>query len=310
MARCTNERFEKMLHLYELGLLSPDDLEAFELHLYECEYCFESVQQFREEALLIKHDPDVRKTVDSIVDKQTEMAGKSADDQSREVPTGRLKRILTPSIIIAAAALLVLILKPWHIEIQPTKEAIAAQNRLAIIRFDNLADSDDQDKLSEIATNLLITDLSESQYVQVISDRRISDVLNLLETENITLADQSLAHQVAEKADAIWMLTGKILMTDPHVVITTQLSEVSSTVSRNKKRPFSSRGGTDGTGSANSRCYHALCRGLSVLSRRDEQLLQILLCGGHSRLREGFRIRFHFCLSVLRIGGPERQTSY
>ena len=41
MAGCSDERFEKMLYAYELGMLSAEEREAVEMHLLECEHCFE-----------------------------------------------------------------------------------------------------------------------------------------------------------------------------------------------------------------------------------------------------------------------------
>lgn len=43
--------------------------------------------------------------------------------------------------------------------------------------FDNLVDPGDSLRLGEIATNLLITDLSQSRYVNVVSSQRLYDIL-------------------------------------------------------------------------------------------------------------------------------------
>ena len=47
MSECTDRRFREMLHLYELGQLKPEQLEELEIHLLECDACFEEVQQCR-----------------------------------------------------------------------------------------------------------------------------------------------------------------------------------------------------------------------------------------------------------------------
>jgi len=136
-------------------------------------------------------------------------------------------RLLIPAAVIVIATT-ALILKPWQFEVRPTQEAVADGNRLAIMYFDNLADPQDGRRLGEIATNLLITDLSESRYVQVVSSQRLYDILKLLGHEGEKKIDPGVASQIAKKAKAKWMLHGSILRTDPQIVITAQLLDVSS----------------------------------------------------------------------------------
>jgi anti-sigma factor RsiW len=52
MSKCVDPKLEKMLHHYELGLLSDEDREAFELHLLDCEHCFGRVKKFQATAKL------------------------------------------------------------------------------------------------------------------------------------------------------------------------------------------------------------------------------------------------------------------
>jgi len=139
-----------------------------------------------------------------------------------------LKRYLIPASIVAASVFLVLVFKPWRLEVRPTQEAIAEENSLAIMYFDNLVDSEDPGRLGEIVTNLLITDLSESRYVQVVSSQRLYDILKLLGREGIKLIDREVASQVAKKANARWMLSGSILQLEPEIVLTSQIVEVAS----------------------------------------------------------------------------------
>ena len=144
-----------------------------------------------------------------------------------EISRSRIKRILIPTMVLAIAVL-VLILRPWKFEISPTDEAVAADNRLAIMYFDNLADPEDVQKLGEIAANLLITDMSESRYVQVVSSQRLYDILKLLGREGFKKVDKETASQVAKKAHAKWMLLGSILQIEPEIILTAQLVEVAS----------------------------------------------------------------------------------
>ncbi len=141
-------------------------------------------------------------------------------------PKRKLKKILIPTSVLALIILLVLVLKPWRFEVQPTHEAIAAENRLAIMYFDNLADPVDSQRLGEIVTNLLITDLSESQYLEVVSSQRLYDILKLLGKEGAKTLDKEVASQVATEAGARLMLLGNVLQVKPQMVITSQLVEV------------------------------------------------------------------------------------
>ncbi len=63
MSKCTNIEFEKLLHVYENNQLSEDINERFEIHLMECEHCFNEVRQFDEIAELMSTDVDVRHVI-------------------------------------------------------------------------------------------------------------------------------------------------------------------------------------------------------------------------------------------------------
>jgi len=162
--------------------------------------------------------------------RQIRESGVSFVTGEAEIPSSRKKlwRILVPTSALVLIILLVLILKPWKFEITPTQEAAAEENRLAIMYFDNLADPEDNQKLGEIATNLLITDLSESRYVQVVSSQRLYDILKQLGREGEKKIDRSVASQIAEKARAQWMLLGSILKVEPQIILTAQLVEVAT----------------------------------------------------------------------------------
>ncbi|MCJ7459541.1 MAG: protein kinase, partial [candidate division Zixibacteria bacterium] len=134
--------------------------------------------------------------------------------------------ILIPASAVFILVLLFLILKPFKFEISPEKKATAAENTLAIMYFENLVDPTDSTKLGEIITNLLITDLTESQYLRIVSSQRLYDILKLLGKEGIKRVDRATATQVAEKANAKWMLLGSVLQIKPEIILTAQLVEV------------------------------------------------------------------------------------
>jgi len=144
--------------------------------------------------------------------------------------TPKRKRTILPFLIPASLvfilALILLVLKPFRLEIVPEKKASAEENTLAIMYFENMADREDKERMGEIVTNLLITDLSESQYLNVVSSQRLYDILKLLGREGTKTIDKNVASEVATKAEAKWMLLGSILQVEPQIILTSQLVEV------------------------------------------------------------------------------------
>ena len=143
-------------------------------------------------------------------------------------PKKRLLSYLVPASIVFVLFLLLLILKPFQVEIVPEKQAMAKNNSLAIMYFENMVNAEDKERLGEIVTNLLITDLSESRYMNVVSSQRLYDILKLLGKEGVKVIDRSVASEVATKAGAKWMLLGNILKVEPQIILTAQLVEVST----------------------------------------------------------------------------------
>lgn len=229
MADCLDKRFADLLHAYELGMLSDTDRAEFEIHLTECDACFEKVRRLSESARLMRHDPDIRQDIRQIDGAHT---GQMVPDAKLiEAPPSRGRRLrpaLWPTLAVAAAVLLVFLLKPWDVEFHPTKEAIAVENRLVVLYFDNMSDPQDTLRLGEMVASLLISDLSESHYVQVVSGQRLYDILKLLGQEDIRTLDREVATKVAQEARARWMLTGSIIPTDSQTVLTTQLIDVAT----------------------------------------------------------------------------------
>jgi len=143
-------------------------------------------------------------------------------------PKKKLLPLVVPVSIIFVLALILLILKPFQVEVVPEKKAVAEENSLAIMYFDNLIDPEDSDRIAQMITSLLITDLSESQYMRVVSRQRLYDILKLLGKEDLKVIDKTVASEVARKADVKWILTGDILQTEPNIVLTSDISEAAS----------------------------------------------------------------------------------
>jgi serine/threonine protein kinase len=71
--------------------------------------------------------------------------------------TRRAIRFYLP-LAVVVLAVMAIVFKPWRIELVPSDDVVAAENRLAIMYFDNLNDPTDSLRLGEIVANLLITD--------------------------------------------------------------------------------------------------------------------------------------------------------
>jgi tetratricopeptide (TPR) repeat protein len=222
MLECSHPEIGKKIHAYELGLLDGDELDQFETHLLECDYCYNEVVKFRTPAHIILTDQKI------ISDVRNSINGKASEGITDISEMRRRKRRNNILKVLAAAAIIafVLIINPWKIEFNPVQQAVAQEDIIAIMYFENLADTNDSMRLGEIASNLLITDLSESHYVRVLSDQRLYDILKQLGHAGEKKIDRSTASQVADKADARWMLMGSIVQAEPVIILTSQLVDM------------------------------------------------------------------------------------
>lgn len=137
-------------------------------------------------------------------------------------------RISAWASLVTAAVILLLVFQPWQDQTKNSQQLSAAENRLAIMSFDNLAEPADINRLGEIAASLLITDLSESHYVECVSSQRIHEILRNLGQDDIVSVDQTIVAIVAKEAAATWMLLGQILQVEPSLVLASNLVDVAS----------------------------------------------------------------------------------
>ena len=220
MSSCNEKRFQSMLHHYELGLLGDEDRLQFEAHLLECDYCFEEVKRFQRVARLMAHDPEIRDTVRQLDDRVP--AEHEVSSRRKWFAWSRL----VPTSAVAVLVLVFLVLKDWQVDIRPSEEAFAHENRLAVMPFENLGDPEDSTGMGAIAANLLITDLSQSQYVQVLSSQRLQDILKKAGPSDEEPIAETAALETARTARAKWVLQGSIVQVEPSLVVTIQLIEV------------------------------------------------------------------------------------
>jgi tetratricopeptide (TPR) repeat protein len=228
MHKCTNDNIGKMLPLYELDLLSEDDKQKFEMHMMECDYCFESAKRFKNTAKHIRYHPEVRKVVDEFITAEETL---STEDTARKKPQPfwRKARAAMVSIgLLTVMIILFLIMQPWDIEIHTSKTAYAAENLLTIMYFDDLTYRKDYHNIGKIISNLLITDLSESGYIQVLSAQHLHDILQLYGDADSRETKGNLATKIANHVNAKWIITGSILQTDSQVVLTSHIIKAST----------------------------------------------------------------------------------
>ena len=227
MSGCGNRHFEELLHAYELGMLNDRERGELEIHLLECSHCFAKVEHLTDAAQIMRRDSDIRTLVKEL-DAASEAEGHTAVERDRPSGTRRARFALIPFSAIAAILLLFFILKDWTLIFEPAQEVRAAENRLAVMYFDNLADPVDSQKLAEIVTGLLTTSLSESRSLQVLSSQRIYDVLKQLGQDSIRVVDRQLVSQVAAIAKARWVVTGSIVQIKPSLMVSVQVADVTT----------------------------------------------------------------------------------
>jgi hypothetical protein len=114
MDRCTNQKLGRLLHDYELNMLLAEDRRAFELHLYECDYCLGLIHEFTDASLIILHDSEAKEIV-------ADIANESTDLSSRRI---RKKPLRLTNWLIAAAIVLALAIPSYLIWLQPQEATV------------------------------------------------------------------------------------------------------------------------------------------------------------------------------------------
>ena len=97
MRKCTDEQAGRLLHDYELGLLSESDKQRFELHLYECEYCLAEVRDFSDVVHILSRDPEAR----SIIGEMGDVSHHPSGERTTRWTTPLLRTLLAAAILAA-----------------------------------------------------------------------------------------------------------------------------------------------------------------------------------------------------------------
>lgn len=63
MSKCTNEKVGRLLHAYEIGVLSEDLVELVEVHILECDYCMNRIKEFGSVTRMLSEDEQVQQEI-------------------------------------------------------------------------------------------------------------------------------------------------------------------------------------------------------------------------------------------------------
>jgi len=225
VSQCNDRRFEKYLHAYELGMLTDEERSAFEIHQLECDHCFDAVASFSDTAGLLRHDKEVACELNRL-----EQSTTTSEDRARvpALPASRSwrKPAYWRVTLLVAAIVVVLVLRPWRLEFEPTHEIQAQGYRVAVMRFNSLSGAPETQWLGSAVAGLLISDLAQSNHLRVVSGERLVDILNHLGKATSDRVDFELAKRVAAEAGANWALFGDIIQDESELALISHLVDM------------------------------------------------------------------------------------
>jgi len=228
MSKCLDKTVGDMLYEYELGLLSEEETDLVEAHLLACSHCRDLALEHSQVTELLRKDSEIHELIGELGANSSEAVSSGSRPATPANRKLRWSVWLRPAAV-TAVLIVVMILKPWNLQFQPSEEASASDHVLAIMPLENLTDVSDSSKLALIVTNLLIADLSESRFLKAVSYRTITDMNDAFaaaRTGSETREDISI--RVARAAHATWVLTGSLVELGQGLILTTQLTEVAS----------------------------------------------------------------------------------
>jgi hypothetical protein len=124
--RCISPSEGRLLHGYELGILSPEDTERFEKHLMSCDYCLSEAQDFDHQATLLATDA----TVGALLDRHTGTELTSSAGQQASPPRQQHRAVW---LLAVAAALILSVVSHYLIYQSQTVSQSARIRRVASI---------------------------------------------------------------------------------------------------------------------------------------------------------------------------------
>ena len=142
---------------------------------------------------------------------------------SKEITvTFGLKKLFIPALVFIAVVIIGLIL----LKVLPKKEAVPVPSdrpSIAVMYFENRSDEPDLDK---ILVDMLTTNLSRYEGIEVVSSQRLFDILKQLGKQNVKIIDKNMATEIANRAGVKNMMMGSVIKIGNKIRITSHLTNV------------------------------------------------------------------------------------
>jgi len=103
--KCIDPKIGNMLHAYELDTLNDEELDLFEAHLMQCDYCFENLVSFEKTSDVLKSDSRIMAVVEERLKRDQEPTAK--ESIWRQITFPDITRILRPAFLLVIIILLI-----------------------------------------------------------------------------------------------------------------------------------------------------------------------------------------------------------
>lgn len=134
-----------------------------------------------------------------------------------------MKKYFVPVFIVLAVAIIGIVI--WQmLPKKATVTPLSDKPSLAVMYFENQSAVQDLDRM---VVNMLITNLSQIEGLDVVSSQRLFDIMRQLGEQNATTIDKTVATEIANRAGVNTMLLGSIMQLGDKIRIASQLIKVS-----------------------------------------------------------------------------------
>ncbi len=144
---------------------------------------------------------------------------------------GRWRRTVPWLLAVAgiAAAIGIALWAPWR-EPPADRSAHYASDKMsvAVLLFDNLSGDPELDWLRTGLTDMLVTELSQSEQIQVLSTDRIYQILEQLNRLDERITSFEVVREVADRAGVGTVLLGSVAMVGEQIRISVKIQEVAT----------------------------------------------------------------------------------